>query len=182
MVSPAKVCQVPNLAIIRGLLRRLEKGQQFCHSWLEDGVCAPYYAETCEGASKSCKTEAELQAEGYAYKWQQKRWCFWRDCRQLPTFSPNLHDAGRPAEELSGPEWAYGGHHTGAAILGDFIAVIQRFRAKPRLLPLRRSVEQRRRAGPEGEASHSSTMQSGWLLRAHLRRASQPLGCPRPGL
>ena len=111
MASSGNVRRVPNLAIIRGLMGGLEEGREFCHSRPEDGVCAPQYVEIRDDVSHHREIEAELQALGYEYHWQQKRWRVWRDRRCVPAFSPDLHEEDRPAEEPSAPVWANGGHH-----------------------------------------------------------------------
>ena len=76
---------------------------------------------SAEEALYSREIEAELQALGYEYQWQWKRWHVWCDSRQLSTFSSNLHEADRPAEDPSAPQRANGSRQPGAPTLGDFM-------------------------------------------------------------
>ena len=121
---------VPNVGTIWALVEGLEEGREFRHSRYEDGVRAPQYVEIREDVPVYCAIEAQLQAMGYEFQWQRKRWRVWRNSRQLPAFSPDLHEADRPAEEPIAPQ-----------------------RARPGQLPLRQSgessdVESAHKGGP----------------------------------
>ena len=153
---------VPIMGAIKTLVAGLEEFREFRHSRSEDGASAPQWVEIRDEVPNFRGMEAQLQAMRYEYQWQRKRWRVWRDSRQLPTFSPDLHEADKPVEELRVSPGASGsdahpgpsrGGHPGAATLGDFIAVDRRSRAKPRPLPLRRSgprsnVQSAHRGGP----------------------------------
>ena len=102
----------------------------------------------------------------------------WRDLRYLPAISTDLHDEDQPAEQQRAPTPANGGHHPGAATLDDFLAVAQRSKAKPRLLPLKRSgpssdVESGHRGGPS-PSSHSAASQRGKVVVASERVCGMP--------
>ena len=82
----------------------------------------------------------------------------------MPAFSPDLHEDNKEADytPAPSPQRANGGHHPGAATLGDFFGVARRSKAKPRPLALRRSgpssdVESAHRGGPACEASSGSS-------------------------
>ena len=79
MASSEILRRVPSLAIIRGLITGLEEGREFRHSRPEDGVRAPQYMVIHGDLSHHCEIKAELQALGYEYQWQQKRWPVLRD-------------------------------------------------------------------------------------------------------
>ena len=135
--------------------------------------------EIREDANHHREIEAELQALGYEYAWQRKRWRVWRD-------GPDLHTEDRLAEEPSAPSPGKGGHHPGAATVGDFMAVARRSKAKPaRPLHLKRSgpssdVESAHRGAPPRQgpsASSSSSVapplarRTGFIDTGHLGRA-----------
>ena len=177
MAGPANVRREPSLAIICSLMRGLEWDREYCHSRAQ-GDAAGQYVEIREDVNHHREIEAELRALGYEYKWQQKRWCIWCDRRYIPAFSPDLHDEDRPAEEPSAPTPTNGGHHPGAATLGDFVAVAQRCKAKSRPLPLRPSgpssdVELAQRVGPSASSS-SAAPQRVQVVRACERVCSVP--------
>ena len=69
---------------------------------------APQYVAIRQEAPNTHEIEAQLQALGYEYQLQQKRWRVWRESRQLPTVSSDLVEAERPAGEVSAPETANG--------------------------------------------------------------------------
>ena len=67
---------------------------------------APQYVAIRQEAQNTHEIDAQLQALGYAYQLQRKRWRVWRESRRLPTFSSDLVEAKRPAGEVSAPQTA----------------------------------------------------------------------------
>ena len=130
---------VHDLGAISALVEGLEERREFGHSRSEDGVVAPRYPEIGEDVPIYGAIKAQLQAMGYEVQLQRKRWRVWSDSRQLPTFSPDLHEADRSAEEPSAPEQANAGCHPAKATLGAFIQVTPKSRMRPRQLFLRQS-------------------------------------------
>ena len=126
MASPKHATSVPSLAIIRGLIGGLDWDREYRHS-RPQGEAAPQYVEI----RNHREMEAELQAVGYEYAWQRKRWHVWCDSRDVADFSPDLHQEDRPSEEPSAPTPGKGGPHPRAATLGDFMEVARRSKAKP---------------------------------------------------
>ena len=99
---------VPSLRAIRTMVAWLEEGWEVRHSRSEDGVHAPQGLEISEDVPTYRAIEAELQTMGYEFHSQRKWWRIWRASRQLPAFSPNPHEAGRPVKVLRsqrGPPW-----------------------------------------------------------------------------
>ena len=58
-----------------------KEGREFRHSWSEDAGCTPQYVEIREDTSTCPVIDAELQALGYDYQWQSRRWHVWRNSR-----------------------------------------------------------------------------------------------------
>ena len=194
MASPERATNLPSLAIIRSLMRGLEWDRVYQHS-RPQGEAAPKYVEIPEDVKHHGKIEAKLQALGYEYAWQQKRWRAWRDSRYVADFSPHLHQEDRPAEKPSALTPGKGGHHPGPATLGDFMAVARRSNAKhPRPLHPKRSgpssdVESAHRAAPARpgpSASSSSSVapppaaERGEVARACERVCAQPCNLRLP--
>ena len=103
MTSPQNLRLEPRLAIICGLMRGLEEGQEYRHSQPEGGVRAPQYVEISEDVNHQCKINPELQALGYEYQWQRKPWRVWGDIRYVPACSPDLHEEDRLLDEPTTP-------------------------------------------------------------------------------
>ena len=146
--------------------------------------------EIREDVNQHRKIEPELQALGYEYAWQRKRWRVWRDSRYVAQCSPDLHQEERPAEEPSAPSPGKGGPHTRAATLGNFMEVARSSKAKSDLLlHLKRSCPSRDvesahrgappRPGPSASSSSSvaqtfATPQRGQVARACERLCGVP--------
>ena len=123
MASPEHATRMPSLAIICSLMRGLEWEREYHHS-RPQGEAAPQYVEIREDVNHHREIEAELQALGYEYAWQRKRWRVGRDSRYVADFSLDLHTEDRPAEEpTASPPQGKDGPHPGAATLGDLMAV-----------------------------------------------------------
>ena len=72
MAACENMRRLPSLAIIRGLMRRLEECREcreFCHSRPGDILRAPPYLEIRDDVSHHREIDAELQALGYKYQW-----------------------------------------------------------------------------------------------------------------
>ena len=96
----------------------------------------------------------------------------------MPAFGPDIYKEDEWAEEHCAPTRANSGHHPGAATVGDFMAVARRSKAKPRLMPLRRSgprndMESAHRGGPSASSS-STAPQPGEVARACERICGVP--------
>ena len=120
---------LPGLAVIRNL-RGTEWDREYRHSQAQ-GEAAPQYVEICEDVDHHREIKRELQALGYKYVWQRKRWCVSRDSQYVANFSPHLHQEGQPVEKPSAPTLGKGGPNPRAATLGDFMEVARRCKAKP---------------------------------------------------
>ena len=104
--------------------------------------------------------ETELQALGYEYMWQQKRWRVWRDSIYVGDFSPDLHQEERPGEELSACTPGKGSPYPRAAPLGDFMEVARRSKGQtlPSDGPEAHRPKQRCGVGPPENATPRSTL------------------------
>ena len=87
MGNPKHATREPSLASIK-----------YRHS-SPKGEAARQYVVIREDVNHHSEIEAELQALGHEYVWQQKRWRVWRDSRYVANFSPDLHQGDRPAAE-----------------------------------------------------------------------------------
>ena len=95
------------------------------------------------------------------YSHESKRWRAWRDIRQLTSLSANLHEDGKPVEDMRamaglGRSGAWPGAFNSSArlpatTLRDFFAVAKKTCAKLRPLPQKKPWNsQRVHFGPQG--------------------------------
>ena len=111
---------------------------------------------------------------------------FWPDSRQLPPFSPDLHEGDWPAEQLSALKQADIRRQPGTATLGLFMQVARRSRLRHHRLLLRQScrssdVESAHRGGPAARGSARPPPSEVARARERICRVPYSLRAAREG-
>ena len=134
---------------------------------------------TLLGSRSSASPGKEKRSAGD--KKRDKKWREYQEslAAEAAQAAENETKGGTPAPS---PQRASGGHHPGHTILGDFLEVAKKAKAKPRQLHLKKSgpssdVESAHRGRmPADEASSSSSVAS--AKGTWPASASAPVGCP----